>query len=279
MIHTVLTLDRPLIVFDLETTSSRSEEAKILEIGFQLFTAAGLVKEWRTLVNPGTPIPPEVTKIHGITDDMVRGCRVCGGRGGDLLTERAPCSCEKFAPWPAFIQIAPNVAKGFSDCDFAGKNIRYDLRVMATRMAAVGVPWSYAGARIICADRLEQLGEPRDLTTLYKRRTGKDLEDAHSAMNDVRATTELIVAQLQLFTHLPRDVHRLHELSWPDWCDSEGKFRWKNDEVVITFGKHNGASLRKLPRDYLKWMTEAQFPDDVKKIAGDAMSGRFPQKG
>jgi DNA polymerase III epsilon subunit len=64
-----------LIVFDIETTGLYPEEgARILEIGAVPIVDDRLVEEqnFESLINPGIPIPREVTRIHGIDDAMVR---------------------------------------------------------------------------------------------------------------------------------------------------------------------------------------------------------------
>lgn len=253
MIHTLLSLTRPLIIFDLETTGTTN--GRIVELGFQRFTAEGMNREYRTLVNPELPIPPRTTEIHHITDKDVRDA-------------------------PTFRQLAPHLVKGFTECDFAGKNIRFDLRVMGEEMQRVGQEWDYAGANIICADRLEQLGEPRDLTSLYKRRTGKDLLDAHGALNDVRATTELLVAQLEQFIKLPRDLSTLHRLQWPDWASANGKFRFNADgQPIVTFGKHRDKPMNQVDRSYWSWILKSDFDNETKQIARNALLGVFPTRG
>jgi DNA polymerase-3 subunit epsilon len=78
MIHQLLTLTRPLIVFDCETTGVDTNTDRIVELGFQLWTADGLQKEWRSLVNPCVPIPAGATAVHHITDAMVNACKDCG---------------------------------------------------------------------------------------------------------------------------------------------------------------------------------------------------------
>nr|WP_049849454.1 3'-5' exonuclease [Trabulsiella odontotermitis] len=56
------------LILDTETTGLGTD-AKIVEIAIIDCTGKTLLN---TLVNPGIPIPPEATAIHGITDEMVR---------------------------------------------------------------------------------------------------------------------------------------------------------------------------------------------------------------
>jgi len=275
MIHTLLHLDRPLVVFDCETTSLNTGDARIVELGFQWFTSEGLQKEWRSLVNPEVHISAETSAIHGITDELIHCCRVCGGVEKNLLGTR--CTCDMFKPWPTFKQLAANLATGFTDVDYAGKNIRYDLRVLAAEMQRVKVTWTYAGARVIDADRLEQIGEPRNLASLYRKHTGKILADAHQALDDVRATTELITAQLRAYPTLPRSMDLLHELQWPEWIDPEGKFRFVKGVPVCRFGKYNGMPMTHIPVAYWDWILSSDFSSDIKALASNAKLKIFPQ--
>lgn len=283
----LLTLDRPLIVLDCETTGLDVQAARIVELGFQLFEGAfpgdGPKKEWRSLVNPGVPIPADATKVHHLTDVDVTGCRVCDrpralhlqppvGTIGNPTQE-----CSGFRPWPAFAQLASNLAKGFSDCDFAGKNVRYDLRVLSAEFARAGVAWSCVDARILDVDRLEQLGEPRHLSDLYRKHVGRELDGAHQALADVRATTEVIAAQLTKYAKLPRDLRRLHELQWPGWIDSEGKFRFVGSVPCFSqWGKYAGRPMREADVGYWDFILSKDFSADVKALASAAKLGEYP---
>src|ERR1017187_7997045 len=208
MLHERLNLTRPLIVLDTETTGLDTATARIVEIGFQIYDSAGLIKTWRSLVDPGVPIPAAVTKIHGITDAMIKSCRVCMTPRDehDERRIRKEIDDHDYQPQYTFKQLAPNLAKGFTNCDFGGKNVRYDLRILMAEFARAGVPWSCIGARIVDADRLEALGEPRHLSDLYKKHTGRNLVGAHGVMADVGASVEVVAAQLEKYAVLKRDV-------------------------------------------------------------------------
>jgi DNA polymerase-3 subunit epsilon len=272
--NTLLKLVRPLIVIDCETCGLQPD-ARIIEIAFQVWTAEGMKKEWRSLVNPETPIPEAAIKVHGIRDEVVQRCRECEAPRSEH--DKNTDGCAAFKPWPTFKQLAANLAKGFTDCDFAGKNIFFDLRRLDFEMRRAGQPWSYAGAKIIDADRLEQLGEPRHLSDLYRKHCGEP-KDAHHAMADVRMTTEVIAAQLRKYGNLPRDVAKLHEAQWPGRIDADGKFRFVDGVPCFAqWGKYAGRPMREADNGYWDFILKSTFSVEVKALAAQAKLGRFPQ--
>lgn len=285
-------LDRPLIVFDTETTGVGPED-RIIEIGFQVHKPdTDTVVEWRSLVNPGRPIPPEATAVHNITDEMVTfGCRHCGKLPADhsgadpisgtpvgLPTLLGATECRAWERTWTFAEIARNLAHGFTGADLAGKRVRFDIGKFEYEFTLAGVVWDRSAARVIDLDRIEQLGEPRTLSVLYERRIGRPAVGAHGALSDVRMTTELLAHDMALFGALPRDLGELHALQWPGWIDPDGKFRFDDAGVPrVAFGqKYPGWEMRKVPRGFWTWMMGAKFTTAEKAIAEAALAGRFP---
>lgn len=311
----LLNLTRTLVVPDVETTGTDPEVDRIAQLAFQVHKPDGGIDEWSSLVDPGIPIPAETTEIHGIRDADMKACRICRGLAiehprvkiGELpwMTFNDPMSpdmddplvcgaitiCREFKPVPRFAQIAEKLARGFVNCDFAGKNVRFDIRVLMAEFARAKVAWSPAGAMIVDADRLEAKLNPRDLSTLYRKYTGKELEGAHDAMTDVRATS--IVLEQQLFQRdddgaqrLPLELKELHELQFPGMIDVSGKFAFGKDGVPRfgMWGKFTGKRMddpaaARPGRDgqsYWDWILGAAFPEDIKVIAREAKLGRYP---
>lgn len=277
MLNNLLKLERPLIIFDLETTGTNTDTDLIIEIAYERYASDGNVAKWRSLINPGIPIPPDSIEIHHITDLHMLACQRCGLSAGEHPVQLDHITCEAFRLIPRFEQIAQRIAQGFSNCDFGGKHIRFDLAVMAARMAALSIPWSYKDAKIIDVDRLEAILEPRDLSSLYKRRIGKDPVDAHRADNDVRMTIELLEEQLIRTDMLPLNLAELHELQWAGWVDTEGKLKRGKDGIVrITFGKHRNTDVRRVPRSYWQWVPKSDMSREFKEYATQMAGGVFP---
>lgn len=252
MLDKLFSLSRSMFVLDLETTSLDVQTARIVEIAFQQFSAVGFVKEYCTRVNPGVSIPPEATKVHGISDANV-------------------------ADRPRFKQLAESFARGFTDCDFCGQNVRYDLRVLSAEMTRTGQTWSYAGARIIDSCQLERLAVPRTLSHLHEKYTGAKHDGAHGALSDVRASVTVVVHQLQAHPTLPRDLDQLHDLQWPGWLCDGGEFRMINGVATCQFGKWRGKAMQNIERSYWDWILKSDFPADVKALASAAKLGKFPE--
>jgi DNA polymerase-3 subunit epsilon len=276
-----LHLTRKLIVLDTETTGVNVDQDRIVEIAFQVWEpddltgrrTACMTKEWRSLVNPGVPIPEGARKIHGITDETMKLCRECGLPDREITGHEG----HAFKPIPTFKQLAANLAKGFTDCDYAGQNVRFDLRILAFEMKRAGQPWSYAGARIIDSGQLERLAVPRSLSHLHEKYVGMKHDGAHGALSDVRAAATVIMKQLEMHPTLPRDVETLHKAQWPGELDEGGKFKIVDGVATCQFGKYRGKAMRDIPNDYWDWLLKSDFPDDVKRLAGEAKLGKFPE--
>jgi DNA polymerase-3 subunit epsilon len=66
--------DITFVAFDTETTGLHPMMHRLVEIGAIRFRLTGReVATFQTLINPQTPIPPDLQQVHGITDAMVRG--------------------------------------------------------------------------------------------------------------------------------------------------------------------------------------------------------------
>src|SRR5690606_24362498 len=134
----------PLAVIDLETTGTDPKNDRIIEVSVLKLVPGGEPDHRTRRVNPGVPIPPEASKIHGITDDDVDEC-------------------------PTFRAIAPGLAKFLDGCDLAGFNVlNFDLRLLVAEYNRVGLVFPVAGRRVIDACRIFHRREPRDLTAALR---------------------------------------------------------------------------------------------------------------
>lgn len=251
-------LERPLAVLDLETTGTSPHLDRIVEIAVIKILPDGRSETRSRRVNPGMPIPPEATAVHGIRDL-------------DVVGE------------PPFHQIAASLAEFLAGCDLAGFNlVKFDLPLLRREFERAGMELSLAGRRVIDAKTIYHLKEPRDLSAAHQLYCGKALADAHTAVADARAAYDVLVGQLRRYPDLPRSLDELHRLCNPvDVVDAEGKLVWQGDEAVFSFGKMRGRALRAVlaeDRGYLQYMAEGDFPADFKRILTAALQGRLPQR-
>jgi len=263
----MIPLTRNLIVFDLETTGADPKTARICEIGFLLVKPDGTEQSFQSFINPLIPIPPEATAIHGITDEMVK---------------------DK----PTWSTLAERMATGFTDVDLAGYNVKYDIAVFEAECRRVDLEWTHTGA-VIDAFRFWQVLEPRTLSDAvrYWLPNIVEHEGAHRADADVRMTYEVLKEQCRTLRKWRPDgvdhldsVQALHDLLWPrpkDAVDAAGKIVWIAGAACLGpwSKKHGGKPLSVIPRDYLQWIVDNDFPFSTKQIIRDALAGKFPVKG
>ncbi|MBP5716296.1 MAG: 3'-5' exonuclease, partial [Bacteroidales bacterium] len=184
-----LNLKRPIVFFDIEATGLNFINDRIVQISYIKVMPNGDEQEHNYLVNPERPIPPETSAIHHITDDMV-------------------------ADKPTFKALAKNIAKDWQGCDIAGFNSnRFDIPILAEEMFRAGVEFDLDKRNIIDVMHIYHKKEPRNLAAAYKFYCGKELEDAHSADADTRATYEVLKAQLERYDDVENDIEWLQEFS------------------------------------------------------------------
>lgn len=254
--HFPLPLERPLAFLDLETTGLRVGEDRIVELALIRIAPNGDVTEKVRRFNPGMPIPPEATAVHGITDEDV-------------------------ADKPAFSARARSLSQLLEPCDLAGFNLRrFDLPMLLAEFRRAGISFLVGDRRILDVQLIFHREEPRDLSAAVRFYLDRELEDAHSALADIRATTAVLGAQLDKYPHLPRDVEGLDR-----YCDDIRPFetplqQWFEEgsagEFTFRRGKHGGRTLEWVARnhpDYLDWMCGlGDLDDEVKEKVRDALS-------
>lgn len=254
-----LRLERPLVVFDLEATGLNKRVDRIVSLALVRYEPVGTAEKVHYLINPTIPIPPEVSELHGITDEDVKDA-------------------------PTFEEMAGIIERHFEGADLAGYNVLgYDIQMLTEEFARAGREFSMEGRRVLDAQRIFFRNEPRDLTAALRYYCGQDHTDSHDAMGDVLATIQVLGGQFERYDELPQDMDGLHEYCDPrdpTWVDQTGRLKWSRGEVVFNFGKFQGQSLRETiieDPNFLTWLLRSDFPPDTKQIVRNAMNGIFPE--
>ncbi|MCI6523336.1 MAG: exonuclease domain-containing protein [Parabacteroides sp.] len=254
-----LNLKNPLVFFDLETTGIDIAKDRIVEISMVKVMPNGeeIVKTRR--INPGMPIPPESTAIHGITDEDVKDC-------------------------PKFKEIAKSLAAQIEGCDLAGFNSnRFDIPMLAEEFLRAGVDVDLNRRKFIDVQTIFHKMEQRNLTAAYKFYCNKDLANAHSAEADTMATYEVLKAQLDRYPELENDVNFLSKYSsFTNNVDFAGRMVYnEKGQEVINFGKYKGRVVEEVLKSdpsYYAWIMNGDFPLNTKKMLTEIRLRGFNKK-
>lgn len=242
-----LNLKRPLVIIDLETTGVNIAFDRIIELS-ALKVQPGGGEEWLTLrINPGIPISPEATKVHGITDADV-------------------------ADAPSFKDVARKIASFLDGCDLAGFNsMKFDIPVLCEEFLRVNVDFNPARHRYVDVQVIFHKKEQRTLSAAYKFYCDRELENAHSSKADTAATYEILKAQLDRYPDLENDIEKLSAFSaFNNNADLAGRIVFNEQGVeVFNFGKHKGKPVEQVLKEepsYYSWMMNGDFPLNTKQV-------------
>ncbi len=242
-----LNLTKPICFFDLETTGINITNDRIVEISIlKVFPdAKEESKTW--IVNPTIPIPAEVTAIHGFSDADV-------------------------ADKPTFKEIAKDVYNMIKDSDLGGFNSdRFDIPVLAEELVRAGIDFDMKNRVAIDVQTIFHKMEQRTLAAAFKFYCDKNLDGAHGAEADTRATFEVLKAQIEKYDELENDSKFLAEFSTrKQFADFAGFLTYnKIGEECFSFGKHKGKRVEDVLNDepgYFGWLLNADFPLYTKKV-------------
>ncbi|WP_423149234.1 exonuclease domain-containing protein [Rubrolithibacter danxiaensis] len=249
-----LNLKRPLAFFDLEATGLTIGIDRIVEISILKAKPDG-TEEIKTLrINPERPIPLESSLIHGIYDEDIKDA-------------------------PAFKDVAQSLADFLDNCDLAGYNSnKFDVPMLLEEFLRAGIDFDLSERKFVDVQNIFHQMEQRTLKAAYQFYCGKSIENAHSAEADIKATYEVLLAQLEKYQDVEwedkkgnklvpvqNDVDALHaftNLSRP--VDFAGRIVYnESGEEIFNFGKHKGKRVEDVfhsEPSYYSWMQQGDFP-------------------
>ena len=242
-----LSLKNPLIIFDLEATGLNIITDRIIEINYLKIYPDGREESKTLRFNPEMQMDPKAIAVHGIKDEDLKDC-------------------------PTFKEYAKTIANIFEGCDFAGYNSnKFDLPLLAEEFLRADVDFDLKKRKFIDVQVIYHKMEQRTLSAAYKFYCEKELENAHSAEADTRATYEVLQSQLDRYTNLENDIDKLSEFSSHNRSvDFAGRIVYNEKDVeVFNFGKYKGVSVEEVfEKDpaYYSWMINSDFPMYTKKV-------------
>jgi DNA polymerase-3 subunit epsilon len=242
-----LKLNRPIAFIDLETTGTNVASDRIVEISILKLMPEGATQTETFRVNPTIPIPAETSAIHGIFDKDVKDS-------------------------PTFKQLSHELLKLLEHCDLAGYNSnKFDIPLLVEEFLRVEVDFDIENRKFIDVQNIFHKMEQRTLAAAYRFYCNKELIGAHGAEADVKATYEVLLAQLDKYDSLEGNVAYLQKFSSAnDAVDLAGRIvRNKEGIEVFNFGKHKGkpvADIFKNEPSYYNWMMDGDFPLSTKRV-------------
>ncbi len=242
-------LEKPLCVFDLETTGLNISKDRIVQIASLKIHPSGKKEELNLLINPEMNISESNSAIHGVTNEMVKDA-------------------------PSFKQAGNEIIKFIGDSDLAGYNSnKFDVPVLAEEFLRVDIDFDLSTKDCVDIQNIFHKMEQRTLVAAYKFYCSKELTNAHDAMADTVATWEVFEKQLEQYDNLKPNIDFLADFSRNSIhknIDFAGRLAInENNEAIYNFGKHKGKTIKEISVSepgYYGWMLEADFPRYTKKI-------------
>lgn len=161
-------------IIDTETTGMRPGFARLTDIAIIRVEKGKVVRRFESLLNPGLPIPPSITRFTGITDEMVQDA-------------------------PSFDEVALQVKELLDGAVFVAHNVAFDYGFVKAEFARIGVPFE---AETLCSVQLSRTVYPKErghsLDAVIAR-CNLSCENRHRAMPDAQAVWDF-------FQHLDATV-------------------------------------------------------------------------
>ena len=262
-----LNLQKPLVIFDLETTGLDLVKDRVIQLSYIKVYPDGHEERGDEIINPEKPIPDEVVQLTGISNDDVKGK-------------------------PTFKQLATNLSQVFTGSDIAGFNSNhFDVPMLAEEFLRAGIDFDFSKCRLIDVQTIFHKMERRNLAAAYKFYCGHKMEDdfeAHRADQDTEATYRVLLGQLDYYTEehqrelgedpigrvLSNDMQVLADFSKVnDNVDFAGRIIWADVKgqrtEVFNFGKHKGvpvADVLRFDPGYYSWILGGDFTYNTKQV-------------
>ncbi len=248
----VLDLDKPLIVFDLETTGPMISTDKIIEIAYLKVWRNGVSKRDDIFLNPEMSISEEASTVHGLTSE--------------LLQDK-----------PRFKDKAQELFDIFNDCYYGGFNIvNFDLPILRREFVRVGMDFEYTNKQIIDTKEIFRYLEPKNLSAAYSHYCHKEIKQKPGAMGDAEIAAEVLFEQVEKYKDLmdKKFIQKIYLYEDNAYKDSSQKFYWHKGKTHLSFSKYKDKSLSEVAEkdpEFLKWMLAGNFSNECKSIIRRAL--------
>ena len=239
-------LEKTFIVLDIEATGDQINKDRIVEIGMIKIFPNGKEEVYEKRINPEIPIPLPISEIHGIYDLDIKDC-------------------------PTFKDVANEIKSFIGDADLGGFNSnKFDIPMLEEEFLRAGLKSEFENKKLVDVQNIFHKMEKRTLGAAYKFYCNKEIENAHSAISDARATLEVLKFQTKKYPELENNIMFLSEFSKANKfsVDYAGRIILnQNKEAIINFGKHKGqlvSTVFKKEPGYYSWIQRGDFSQNTK---------------
>ena len=200
------TIKVPCVVFDIETTGFGPAKDKIIEIGAVKVVDGKIVDKYSTFINPEVPIPFEIEKLTGITDEMV-------------------------LPAPTIDKVLPEFLEFCEGCILVAHNASFDVGFITKKAEGLNIPVDFTVIDTVGMARalLPELG--RYKLNIVAKELGISLENHHRAVDDAGATAEIFVKFIEMLD--TKEVVTLEELNAMSKISEEGIKKMPTYHAVV----------------------------------------------
>lgn len=253
-----LNISKPIVFFDLETTGIDVTNDHIVEICYIKVFPNGNEESKSMRIRPADAlgntihIPEQSSEVHGIYDEDVKDC-------------------------PTFKEVATNLYETFRGSDLGGYNSNhFDIPLLVEEFLRAGINADFSKAKCVDVCVIYKKINPRTLTAAYKQYCHKNLEDAHSALADTRATLDVLEAMLDcppedFKEEIQNNIDKLAEFSVQNRnVDYAGRMIYNDqNEEIFNFGKYKGRKVTEVLKadpSYFAWMMQGDFAQNTKQV-------------
>lgn len=166
-------------IIDIETTGGRTSSTFITEIAIIIHDGEKVLDQFNSLVNPTTPIPEFISRLTGISDQMV-------------------------ATAPKFYEIAKKVVEMTENRVFVAHNVGFDYRVLRHEFKRLGYDYRRDHLCTVQTSRILIPGQPSYSLGKLSRNLGITLNTHHRALEDTKATADIFAI---LYENAKKDLH------------------------------------------------------------------------
>ena len=219
-----------MIYFDAESTGLNTETDRIVQLFLIKKEKGVVIWEREYLMNPIIPISEETSNVHGITSEDVKDMPTFGEYSNEIY----------------------NLVKGEV---LAGQNIQnFDIPMLFFEFERSGINWDVSDLVVLDTLKLEWAMKKSNLETLFYEYTGKIMEGAHNAKNDVLANIEVLEGQLKKYGITSINEYVSISTDGKKNLDVAGKVYEVDGIAFFSFGKHKGKAVTEVAKTDASWL-------------------------